>query len=157
MLTSRHASDGGDSHDLALACPDTIQDEIDSCFQVGLMWSIMGSKAEGEMYAHVPFRSANDAAICRNMSVVGTGCPTAANPGRAYGIGAATFQFAAGERTTLTQRVLLNDAKEANGQIELWVNGTSIFVADRLVIRASEEGRIWGLQMRTYFGRGAWT
>ncbi|RDX41031.1 hypothetical protein OH76DRAFT_1423375 [Lentinus brumalis] len=52
--------------------------------------------------------------------------------------------------------VRLNYAKKANGQIELWVNGTSVFVAD-LIIRACEEGRIWGLQMRTYFGGDAWT
>ncbi len=135
-----------------------MEDKINTCFQVGLMWL---SDAVGEMYAHLPFsgKSANDLGICVSNGghgVSGSSCPNPTDP-QAYGIGLAQFDLAAGSRTTLTQRIRLNDANNSNGQIELYVNGTSKFVADNLVIRASDEGRIWGLQMRTFFGRGTWT
>ncbi|RDX47445.1 hypothetical protein OH76DRAFT_1406038 [Lentinus brumalis] len=145
---------GGDSFELALnSCSDTLQNKIDSCFEIGPNWLAAGA---GEVYAHLPFsgKTANDQAICHGNIPGGRECPGNDYP-QAYGIGFGAFQFTPGIRTTLAQRILLNDAGQANGEIELYVNGTSIWRAEQLVIRARDEGRIWGLQMRTYFGRGA--
>ncbi|KAI0695112.1 hypothetical protein C8T65DRAFT_744143 [Cerioporus squamosus] len=139
---------GGDTYDLALSCPDTVHDKIDTCFSTAPVWLI----AEDSMLlAHLPFsgKAANDQALCHLPPACV--CPPEADP-RAYGLGMTAFKFAAGQRTTLGQRVRLNDAGQANGQIELYVNGTSMFLADKVVVRTHDEGRIWGLQMRTSFG-----
>lgn len=49
-------------------------------------------------------------------------------------------------------RLLLNDAGEANGELELWYNGESVINIGGLIIRDSDEGRLRGLMMQTFFG-----
>jgi len=77
------------------------------------------------------------------------------NPDYGNSVGRGAFSFTSGERGTVAMRVLLNDAGEANGEIELWYNGKSVIMLGGLIIRDSEEGRLRGLMMQTFFG-GKW-
>jgi hypothetical protein len=52
-------------------------------------------------------------------------------------------------------RVLLNDVGVANGELELWYNGQNVTSLAGLTIRDSDEGRMRGLMMQTFFG-GKW-
>ena len=62
------------------------------------------------------------------------------------------FYFKPGSRATIGQRVRLNDAGQTNGELELFVEGKSIFTVKNLVFRDSDAGRIQGIQMQTFFG-----
>jgi hypothetical protein len=74
------------------------------------------------------------------------------NPDYGNSIGRGAFNFTSGERGTVAMRVLLNDAGEANGELELWYNGESVISLGGLIIRDSDEGRLRGLMMQTFFG-----
>lgn len=52
----------------------------------------------------------------------------------------------------MSQRVRLNDVGVANGELELYVAGQSVIKVMGLILRDSEEGRIRGIQMQTFFG-----
>ena len=74
------------------------------------------------------------------------------NPDYGNSIGRGAFNFTSGELGTVAMRVLLNDAGEANGELELWYNGDSVISLGGLIIRDSDEGRFRGLMMQTFFG-----
>ena len=74
------------------------------------------------------------------------------NPEYGNSIGRGAFNFTSGERGTVAMRVLLNDAGVSNGELELWYNGESVISVGGLIIRDSDEGRIRGLMMQTFFG-----
>lgn len=67
-------------------------------------------------------------------------------------IGTGNFTFAAGNRTTVAQRLKLNDAGKENGELELFVDGVSVISVDGLKIRESKKAKIRGLQIETFFG-----
>ena len=67
-------------------------------------------------------------------------------------IGRGAFTFKTGARTTIGQRVKLNDVGKANGEIELFVAGKSMFSVSGLALRDKSSGRIRGMQMQTFFG-----
>jgi len=118
-----------------------------NCFSTRLMWRAEGM---GEFYTYlppytVPGYEANE---------VQCDVPpySECNPDYGNSIGRGAFNFTSGERGTVAMRVLLNDAGEANGEIELWYNGESVVGLGGLIIRDSDEGRIRGLMMQTFFG-----
>lgn len=74
------------------------------------------------------------------------------NPDFGNSVGRGAFSFTSGDRGTVAMRVLLNDAGEANGEIELWYNGKSVISLGGLIIRDSDQGRLRGLMMQTFFG-----
>ena len=74
------------------------------------------------------------------------------NPEYGNSVGRGAFSFKAGTRTTIAERIRLNDVGQANGEIELWVNGKSVIKVTGLIIRAKSSGRIRGLMMQTFFG-----
>ena len=74
------------------------------------------------------------------------------NPDYGNSIGRGAFNFTSGDRGTVAMRVLLNDAGVANGEIELWYNGESVIGLGGLIIRDTDEGRLRGLMMQTFFG-----
>lgn len=79
-------------------------------------------------------------------------------PSILYGnsVGRGAFSFKTGTRTTIAERIRLNDVGRANSEIELWVNGKSVINVAGLILRAKSSGRIRGFMMQTFFGGMSW-
>ena len=107
------------------------------------MWRTSGA---GEMYTYLPPSYSANKAVCDVAP------ESDCNDTYGASVGRGSFSFKAGTRTTIGQRVRLNDAGAENGELELFVNGESIFTVTGLVIRDQDEGRIRGIQMQTFFG-----
>ena len=107
------------------------------------MWRREGA---GELYTYLPPDYPANQAVCD--------VPPYSTCNDVYGasVGRGSFYFKAGGRTTIGQRVRLNDLGQENGEIELFVEGKSIFTVKNLVFRDSDAGRIQGIQMQTFFG-----
>lgn len=107
------------------------------------MWRTSGA---GEFYIYIPPDYDNNLDICDT--------PPYSSCNDAYGssIGRGAFSFAGGTRTTISERVLLNDANSTNGEFELFVDGTSVISISNITVRESDLGRIRGIQMQTFFG-----
>jgi hypothetical protein len=107
------------------------------------MWRKDG---EGEVYTYLPPSfSAND--VQCSVKPFST-----CNPTYGASVGRGSYKFPPGVRTTVAQRVRLNTVGETDGQIQLFVNGESVINVDGLVLRRSEDGKIRGIQMQTFFG-----
>lgn len=139
---------GGRDFDTAIGCSGGRK--ATDCFSVRLMWRKNGM---GEFYTYLP-----------PFTIPGYGANEAqchvppyseCNPQYGNSIGRGAFSFTPSERGTVAMRVLLNDAGVANGEIQLWYNGASVISLGGLIIRDSDEGRIRGLMMQTFFG-GKW-
>ena len=120
------------------------------CFSVRLMWRRGGM---GEFYTYlpqftIPGYEANEAQ-CHVPPY------SECNPEYGNSIGRGAFNFTSGERATVAMRVFLNNPGVADGELELWYNGESVIRLGGLIIRDSDEGRIRGLMMQTFFG-GKW-
>ena len=100
----------------------------------------------GEMYTYLPPSYSANQAVC-NIKPYST-----CNPTYGASVGRGSFNFEAGVRTTVTERVRLNHVGEQDGELQVFVNGQSVINVGGLVLRTSESGRIWGIQMQTFFG-----
>ena len=67
-------------------------------------------------------------------------------------MGRGAFSFTPGKRNTVAQRVKLNDAGKANGEMELFFEGKSVINVGGIIIRDTDAGRIRGIQFQTFFG-----
>ena len=107
------------------------------------MWRTDGA---GELYTYLPPDYDENQAVCD--------VPPHSTCNSVYGasVGRGAWTFATGGRTTIAQRVRLNDAGSANGELEVFVAGKSVINVGGLVLRDSSDGRIRGLQMQTFFG-----
>ncbi|KAI0648436.1 hypothetical protein C8Q79DRAFT_905886 [Trametes meyenii] len=132
---------GGDSYDIATSCSGGRRD--DRCFSARFMWREQG---EGELYTYLPPSFDANKAVC-DVKPFST-----CNDVYGASVGRGAFSFKAGTRTTIGQRVRLNDAGKENGELELFVEGKSIFNVKGLVFRDSDAGRFRGIQMQTFFG-----
>ena len=134
-------ADGGDSDSEALSCSGGRRDN--GCFSVRFMWRTSGA---GELYTYLPPDYDENQAVCD--------VPPFSTCNDAYGasVGRGAFTFKTGARTTIGQRVKLNDVGKANGEIELFVAGKSLFSVSGLTLRDKSSGRIRGMQMQTFFG-----
>ncbi|KAI1791567.1 hypothetical protein LXA43DRAFT_1074218 [Ganoderma leucocontextum] len=133
---------GGDSDEEAYSCSGGRRD--DGCFSVRFMWRTDGA---GELYTYLPPSfPGNDAALEK------VGPMSECNDTYGCSVGRGSFKFTPGTRTTIAQRVRLNDVGQTNGELELFVDGKSIFAVGGLVLRTAEAGRIRGIQMQTFFG-----
>ena len=72
-----------------------------------------------------------------------------------WSIGRGSFEFAPGKRTTVSQRVRLNDPGQKNGEMELFVEGKSVINVSGITLGDNPSSRIRGMQMQTFFG-GTW-
>ena len=133
--------DGGNSDDEAVSCSGGRRD--DGCFSARMMWRTNGA---GELYTYLPPDFTQNQAVCD--------IPPFSTCNDVYGasVGRGSFDWATGGRTTVSQRVRLNDAGEANGELQLFVGGKSVVDVGGLVLRNSSEGRIRGMQFQTFFG-----
>ena len=107
------------------------------------MWRTDGA---GELYTYLPPDFTSNKGVCD--------IPPFSTCNDVYGasVGRGSFYFKAGSRALIGQRVRLNDAGQTNGELELFVEGKSIFTVKNLVFRDSDAGRIQGIQMQTFFG-----
>ena len=126
---------------MAVSCSGGRRD--DGCWSARFMWRTNGA---GELYTYLPPDYVENEAVCD--------IPPFSTCNDVYGasVGRGAWTFATGARTTIAQRVRLNDAGAANGELEVFVGGTSLINVGGLVLRDSDEGRIRGLQMQTFFG-----
>ncbi|EIW60968.1 uncharacterized protein TRAVEDRAFT_91869, partial [Trametes versicolor FP-101664 SS1] len=132
---------GGDSDSEAVSCSGGRRD--DGCFSARLMWRTNGA---GELYTYLPPDYDANQAVCD--------IPPFSTCNDVYGasVGRGSFTWKTGGRTTISQRVRLNDAGQENGELELFANGKSVVNVGGLVLRNSSAGRIRGIQMQTFFG-----
>ncbi|KAL4254391.1 Alginate lyase [Abortiporus biennis] len=132
---------GGNSDSEAVSCSGGRRD--DGCFSVRMMWRTAGA---GEIYTYLPPDFDENQAVCD--------IPPFSTCNDVFGasVGRGSFTWKTGARTTVSQRVRLNDAGQANGEIQLFVAGQSVINVGGLVIRNSTEGRFRGMQFQTFFG-----
>ncbi|RPD55684.1 hypothetical protein L226DRAFT_448466, partial [Lentinus tigrinus ALCF2SS1-7] len=132
---------GGDNDDVATSCSGGRRD--DRCFSTRFMFRTDG---KGELYTYLPPDYSANKAVC-NIAP-----ESDCNDVYGASVGRGSFYFKAGTRTTIGQRVKLNDVGKENGELELFVEGKSIFTVKGLVYRDSDAGKIRGVQMQTFFG-----
>lgn len=135
-------TDGGNDAQTALACSGGRHST--TCFSLRFMWR---KKGRGEFYAYLPQHSANDA-LC-NVPPMST-----CNDEYGTSVGRGAFNFTVGEWNHISERIRLNDAGQANGEIQLFFNGVSVINVGGLVLRDNAAGRIRGIHMQTFFGGG---
>ncbi|KAF8638871.1 hypothetical protein AX17_001927 [Amanita inopinata Kibby_2008] len=132
---------GGNSNTESISCSGGRRSS--ACFSARLMWRTDGA---GELYTYLPPSFSANKKLCHIAPL--SDC----NPVYGASVGRGAFHFAAGRWTTVAQRVKLNDVGEANGELELFVNGESVINVGGLILRDSSEGRIRGIQMQSFFG-----
>jgi len=141
FITTTFFSDGGNSEAEAVSCSDGRRD--DGCFSARLMWR---SQGDGELYTYLPPSFDENKVVCNVKP------ESLCNSEYGASVGRKSFKFAAGKRTNISERVRLNDAGKANGELELFVDGESVINVQGLVIRDSGAGKMRGIQMQTFFG-----
>ena len=137
--------DGGDDATVAVSCSGGRRS--DACFSARLMWRTDG---QGELYTYLP--PYTDSRFAANEKQCSVAPKSEYNPTYGASVGRGSFSFEAGKWTTVSQRVRLNDVGQANGELELFANGESVVKVDGLILRASDAGRLRGIQMQTFFG-----
>ncbi|KAH8100339.1 hypothetical protein BXZ70DRAFT_184907 [Cristinia sonorae] len=132
---------GGNSDSEALSCSGGRRD--DGCWSARMMWRTNGA---GELYTYLPPDFSENQAVCD--------IPPFSTCNDVYGasVGRGSFTWKTGARTAVAQRVRLNDAGVANGELELFVDGKSVVNVGGLIIRNDPAGRIRGMQFQTFFG-----
>ncbi|KAF7319461.1 hypothetical protein HMN09_00284700 [Mycena chlorophos] len=140
---------GGDDPKTAVKCSGGRRDS--KCFSMRLMFRRFGA---GELYTYIPRNSSADG----NHSLFSSNAKicdlphSVCNPTYGISIGRGQFNFTPGEWTTVSERVRLNTAGQADGEMEVFKNGESVINATGLVIRGNDAGRIRGMHMETFFG-----
>ena len=133
--------DGGNSDDEAVSCSGGRRD--DGCFSARMMWRTAGA---GELYTYLPPDFAANNAVCDVPPL------SICNPVDGASVGRGSFDWATGARTTVAQRVRLNDVGQTNGELQLFVGGVSVINVGGLELRNTTDGRIRGIQFQTFFG-----
>ncbi|TFK31671.1 polysaccharide lyase family 14 protein [Crucibulum laeve] len=132
---------GEDDESVSVSCSGGRRDS--RCFSARLMWRPEGA---GELYTYLP--PSGESANKKLCTLADSDC----NPTYGTSIARGSFFFTPGQWTAVAERVRLNDVGEANGELELFVNGKSVINANGLIFRDSDSGRIRGIQMQTFFG-----
>lgn len=129
--------------DLAYACSGGRQDDRMECFDLRFMWRTDGL---GELYAYLPLTD-------DNAAVLATVPPeTIENPDYGFSVGRGAWTFPAGAWTTIAERVKVNDPDSLNGEVQVWINGTSVISASNLQMRNSSDSVFQGMHFQTFFG-----
>ncbi|KAJ6606219.1 hypothetical protein DFH09DRAFT_966411 [Mycena vulgaris] len=136
---------GGNSLDIATGCSGGRRST--ECYSVRLMWRTDGM---GEIYSYLPDYDVDG--FEANKVVCDVAPKSECNPTYGASVGRGAFTFPTGEWTTVSQRVKLNDVGQANGEMQLWVNGQSVIDVSGIILRDSDSGRHRGIQFQTFFG-----
>lgn len=129
--------------ELAYRCSGGRQHDRCKCFNLRLMWRENGM---GELYAYTPINKTNEKALL----AVPPFSKTNSDYGISVGKGAWTFE--PGVWTTIAERVKLNSIGEADGEVQVWINGQCVIHAKGLILRVDEESHIKGMHFQTFFG-----
>ncbi|VDB91484.1 unnamed protein product [Peniophora sp. CBMAI 1063] len=132
----------GGMGELAYRCTGGRKEERCKCFDFRLMFRKDGA---GELYAYAPLTASNERAF---LAVPGT----RVNNDYGISVGRGLFSFAAGTWTTVAIRVKLNAVGAEDGQVELFIDGRSLFRVDGLTLREDASARIKGMHFQTFFG-----
>jgi hypothetical protein len=111
------------------------------------MWRTDG---KGELYTYLP--PFDVSGYSANKKVCNVAPFSDCNAEYGASVGRGSFSFKKGQWTTISQRVKLNDAGKANGELQLFANGESVINVSGLILRDSSEGKMQGIQMQTFFG-----
>jgi len=136
---------GGDTEESSVSCSGGSRS--DKCFSVRLMWRDGGA---GEFYTYLPPMTESQYSANKKLCTVAP--KSDCNDVFGASVGRGAFHFKAGGWTTVSERVRLNDVGQANGEIEMFVNGKSVINVSGLILRAHDGGRIRGIQAQTFFG-----
>lgn len=113
------------------------------CFSARLMWRKDGA---GEIYNY--FQGQNN--YCSDS---GTVC---SQNGYGDSVHRGAYSFQKGQWNTVAQRLILNSVSggqaNADGTQELYLNGQKVISLENIIMRHSEDSRIYGLMLSTFFG-----
>ncbi|TCD66231.1 hypothetical protein EIP91_001634 [Steccherinum ochraceum] len=131
--------------DSAYGCTGGRQTDRCKCFNLRLMWREHGA---GELYAYLPQNSSN----AEEMVNVPPRSVQHADYGFSVGMG--SFYFAPGRWTTVAERLKMNTMGQADGEIEVYIDGISVIRAGGLKLRddAAPDSHVQGLHFQTFFG-----
>ncbi|KIJ43192.1 polysaccharide lyase family 14 protein [Sphaerobolus stellatus SS14] len=129
--------------DLAYACSGGRQTDRAQCFDLRFMWRTDGL---GELYAYLPLTDGN-AQILASVPPL-----TIENPDYGFSVGRGAWTFPAGTWTVIAERVKLNDPEDTNGEVQVWINGTSVINVNGLQLRNSSDSVFGGMHFQTFFG-----
>lgn len=136
---------GGDNAETATSCSGGRRST--ACFSARFMWRAGGA---GEFYTYLPpFTNSKFAA---NKKLCTVKPDSVCNPTYGASVGRGAFKFRVGVWNHISERVRLNDAGQANGELELFFNGKSVINVSGLMLRDNDQGRIHGIQAQTFFG-----
>ncbi|EIW80200.1 polysaccharide lyase family 14 protein [Coniophora puteana RWD-64-598 SS2] len=133
----------GGEGDLAYHCSGGRQSERCRCFNLRLMWRAHG---HGELYAYLPPSDTNK----NRLSAVPP--RSIVNPDYGVSAGRGAFIWPKARWVTLAERVRLNDVGQANGEVQVWVDGQSVINVNGLILRENADSRIKGIHFSTFFG-----
>jgi len=136
---------GGDNDEVAIGCSGGRRDT--RCWSTRLMWRTEGA---GEAYTYLP--SPDNPGFEANKRLCDVAPSSDCNPTYGASVGRGSFHFESGQWNTVSQRVLLNDVGQSNGELEVFFNGKSVINVTGLKYRDNAEGRIRGMQAQTFFG-----
>lgn len=137
---------GGESDEVAKSCSGGRRST--DCHSLRYMWR---SDGRGELYTYLPDPSLGSAfAGNKNLctAVEGSEC----NDVYGASVGRGSFTFPRGEYITIAQRAKLNDVGKSNGELELIVNGESMFTVTGLAYRDKDSHIFRGAIMQSFFG-----
>lgn len=134
---------GGDTTQGAISCSGGRRDK--TCWSARFMWRTGGA---GELYTYLP----PIADFPANQAQCSVAPLSDCNDVYGASVGRGSWKFVPGQRSTISQRVLLNDVGQSNGEIEVLHNGKTVINLKGVVIRDANEGVFRGIQMQTFFG-----
>ncbi|ELU37200.1 hypothetical protein AG1IA_08769 [Rhizoctonia solani AG-1 IA] len=137
--------DGGTSNDEAASCSGGRK--AFTCFSTRFMWRDEGA---GEVYVYLPNDPANKF-LCDGAGIPGKNI-CASDYGTSLGRG--SFYFKAGQWNYVSQRIKLNTPGKANGELQVWYNGKSVWSIGGVVFRGAgmDASRVRGLMVQSFFG-----
>jgi hypothetical protein len=145
----RSLAGGGNTDEGSISCSGGARS--DECFSSRFMWRTpTNGVAAGELYTYLPTSFKANEKLCTVPPY--SDC----NPVYGASVGRGAYQIPTGKWVTLAQRVRLNDVNEANGQIQVFVDGKSVISVNGLVLRNSDAGKIRGVFGQTFFGGALW-
>ncbi|KAF8506485.1 hypothetical protein BU17DRAFT_100702 [Hysterangium stoloniferum] len=139
---------GGNNPSTDISCSGGRRDK--TCFSARYMWRKNG---QGELYTYLPqpsmgsqFKGNQQLCTVKPYNV----CSTDAGAS----VGRGSWSFTPGKWTVLSQRIKLNDAGVQNGELEVIVNGQTMFNLNGVAFRDSDKGRFDGYIFQSFFGGG---
>ncbi|THH27546.1 hypothetical protein EUX98_g6647 [Antrodiella citrinella] len=129
----------------AYGCTGGRQTDRCNCFNLRLMWRENGA---GELYAYLPHHAPNP------EQMVKVPPKSVQHPDYGFSVGMGSFYFAPGVWTTVAERLKMNTIGQADGEIEVYIDGKSVIRVQGIVLRdaASSESHVQGIHFQTFFG-----